>query len=80
MTAPHTSRDNISPSINHLRRGTTYRAKTSHGIILGEYLGIESSHGVRAILLRHGTGTASIPLNDVTSIRRSAQRTFLRAT
>ena len=59
-------------TINHLRRGETYRATTAHGVAVGEYLGIESPYGDRAILLRHRAGTESIALSEVTSIRRAA--------
>lgn len=62
MTAPTTC------NFNHLRRGATYRATTRDGTAVGEYLGMEAPHGDRAILLRHGTGTDSIALSDVTSI------------
>ncbi len=64
MTAPST--------IPHLAAGTTYRATTHLGVTVGEYLGMETPYGVRAILLRHGGGTDSIPLACVTSIRAAA--------
>ena len=59
-------------TLNDLRRGTTYRATTRDRIAVGEYLGMEAPHGDRAILLRHPTGTESIELCDVTSIRPAA--------
>jgi hypothetical protein len=61
MTAPQ--------NLNQLRRGAIYRATTRVGIAIGEYLGMEAPHGDRAILLRHGYGTESIALSEVTSIR-----------
>jgi hypothetical protein len=79
MTAPHTARHDTSPSFNHLRRSATYRITTTRGTSSGEYLGMETPHGDRAILLRHMTGTESIPLREVTSIRRWAQRARLCA-
>jgi len=72
MRTPHTSRPQAHSTINHLRRGNTYRATTRHGAAVGEYLGIEAPHGDRAILLRHGAGTESIALRDVMSIRPTA--------
>jgi hypothetical protein len=72
MTAPHTSREDASDTFNRLRRGTTYRATTPNGTTIGEYLGMETPHGSWAILLRHRTGTASIPLRSVTSIQQAA--------
>lgn len=54
--------------LNQLRRGSTYRAVTSHSITTGEYLGIETAHGDRAVLLRHRSGTASIAIETLTSI------------
>jgi hypothetical protein len=77
MTAPPTTHENISPSLNHLQRGATYRVTTPNSSNAGEYLGIESSHGDRAILLRNATGTASIPLDQVTSIRNTGERSPL---
>lgn len=72
MTAPCTSDAIKASHLNHLRRGETYRAVTRNGFAVGEYLGMEAPHGVRAILLRHSTGTESIALGDVDSIRPAA--------
>lgn len=58
--------------LNHLRRGTTYRARTNAGVVAGEYLGIEAPHGDHAILLRHADRTESIPLGAITAIARAA--------
>jgi hypothetical protein len=41
-------------------------------MVVGEYLGMESPYGDRAILLRHTTGTTSIALAQVTSIQAVA--------
>jgi len=68
MSAPHTAHETTSLDFNHLERGETYRAITHAETTVGEYLGIETLHGTWAILLRHGTGTDSIPLSCVTSI------------
>ena len=67
MTAPDTTRLCVT-HINQLRTGATYRATTRNGTATGEYLGMETPHGVRAILLQHPAGTHSIPLRDVTCI------------
>lgn len=56
------------PDLNHLRRGTTYRAVTATGQATGEYLGVETTHGVWSILLRHTRGTESIPFLRIESI------------
>ena len=69
MEARGIARNSQPPSFNQLRRGSTYRATTRFGIAVGEYLGMENPHGDRALLLRNYSGTASIPLRDVTSIR-----------
>jgi hypothetical protein len=71
MKAPHTTRT-ANCNLNHLRRGATYRATTRLRTAIGEYLGLEAPHGDRAILLRHGAGTDSIALKDVTSLVRLA--------
>lgn len=72
MTAPTTPRSCAPSKLNHLRPGTTYRAVTRHGIAVGEFLGLETSHGDRAILLRHPAGTTSIDLYDLTAIHAVA--------
>ncbi len=74
MTAPTTSRADARRNLNHLRRGEVYRATTRVGTAIGEYLGMEVSHGDRSILLRHGAGTESIALRDITSIQAAARR------
>jgi hypothetical protein len=45
-----------------------YTATTAGGSATGEYLGMESVYGDRAILLRHPAGTDSIDLRDLESI------------
>ena len=72
MTARQTSRVGATYNFNHLRRGETYRATTGSGSAVGEYLGMETPHGDRAILLRHEAGTESISLHDITSIHLAA--------
>ena len=70
MTAPNTSR---APwKLNQLLQGVTYLATTRHRMVVGEYLGMESPYGNRAILLRDTTGTTSIALAQVTSIQALA--------
>ena len=70
MTAPNTSR---APwKLNQLLQGVTYLATTRHRMVVGEYLGMESPYGDRAILLRHADGTTSIALAQVTSIQAVA--------
>lgn len=71
MTPSYTS-DTPRPRFNDLRRGATYRATTRLGTTTGEYLGMETPHGVRAMLLRHQAGTASIPFRTVTALCRAA--------
>jgi hypothetical protein len=56
------------PDLNHLRWGVTYRAVTATGNATGEYLGVETTHGVWSILLRHDRGTESIPFSRIESI------------
>ena len=68
MKAPHPAYAYATPNINHLRRGEIYRAITRCRTVVGEYLGMETPHGDRAILLRHGDGTDSIALCSVISI------------
>ena len=68
-----TTHDRAAPDgLNGLRRGHTYFAETRYRTARGEYLGIETPHGDRAILLRHIRGTASIRVDDLTSIRPAA--------
>ena len=67
MTARHYAFDD-APNETNLRRGSLYRATTSGGITIGEYLGMEAPHGDLAILLRHSAGTHSIEMAHVMSI------------
>ena len=67
MTARHYAFDD-APNETNLRRGSLYRATTTGGTTIGEYLGMESPHGDLAILLRADAGTHSIELTNVTSI------------
>ena len=71
MTARHYAFDD-APNETNLRRGSMYRAITSDGATIGEYLGMEAPHGDLAILLRHAAGTHSIELGHVTSIEAMA--------
>jgi hypothetical protein len=57
-----------NPNLNHLRWGVTYRAITASGDATGEYLGVETAHGVWSILLHHDHGTESIPLSRIDAI------------
>ncbi len=54
--------------LNLLRCGSTYRAVTATGHATGEYLGVETTHGVWSILLRNERGTDSIPFLRIESI------------
>ena len=72
MTTRTTSRHEAPANIHHLTRGARYRAITPTSDTTGEYIGMESPFGDRAILLRHASGTASIDLTDLTTIRRVA--------
>ena len=56
MTARTTSRKSASSNVHHLRRGAEYRATTHNLIAIGEYLGMETPHGDRAILIRNSSG------------------------
>jgi hypothetical protein len=66
--AQNTSRTCAPWNINQLQRGATYRATTLRGTANGRFLGIETPHGDRSILLWSRSGTASISLSDITSI------------
>jgi hypothetical protein len=66
--AQRTSRSCAPWNINQLRRGATYRATTHIGSTAGQFLGLETPHGDRSILLRNRSGTASISLSDITAI------------
>jgi len=70
MTAQPTN--HLEYEFNGLRRGSTYRAVTTRGIAVGEYLGMESLHGDHAILLRNPAGTESIVVCDVTALESAA--------
>ena len=59
-------------NLNHLRRGGVYRAVTTDGFTLGEYLGVEAIYGERAVMLRSQTGTASLLRGDILSIELAA--------
>lgn len=67
--APCTSRP---LDAKNLKLGNTYRATTSTGSSIGEYLGMETPYGEWSILLRHPTGTESIAVNNVLSVERQA--------
>ncbi len=72
MKAQNTSRVSAPWNLNNLRLGSIYRATTRDRTTAGEYLGMETPYGDRSILLRHRTGTESIALSDLTSIRPTA--------
>jgi hypothetical protein len=55
-------------TITELRRGDVYRAATQRRIEVGEYLGIETTWGDRAILLKTGSGTSSVLLSRILSL------------
>ena len=72
MTARTIASQDAFDHVSRLQRGTTYRAEMGANTVTGEYLGMESPHGDLAILLRHADGTASIDVQDVTTIERAA--------
>lgn len=72
MEAQTTSQSPTAHTINHLQRGSVYRATTTEGAAIGEYLGLESPHGDPAILLRHADGTLSIDIRNLQSIQPAA--------
>ena len=72
MKAQDTSRASAPWNLNNLHLGSIYRATTRHRTTAGEYLGMETPYGDRSILLRHRTGTESIALSDITSLRPTA--------
>lgn len=72
MKTRSTSRTEALADVHHLRWGREYRAITRDGSTIGEFIGMESTFGDHAILLRGPHGTASVELADVTSIRRIA--------
>lgn len=63
-----TSEKTHDPDLNHLMWGKTYRAITATGHATGEYIGVETTHGVWSILLRHKHRTESIPFSRIESI------------
>ncbi|MDH4116968.1 MAG: hypothetical protein OEW30_06190 [Acidimicrobiia bacterium] len=54
--------------LNRMRRGATYRAITATTDVTGEYLGVQTTHGVWSLLFRHDRGTDSIPVPTIESI------------
>jgi hypothetical protein len=72
MMAPTTSRASAPWQFNQLQKGAVYEATTRFRVVIGEYLGMASPYGERAILLRNAAGTESITLNYVTSIQPAA--------
>lgn len=66
------AQNNIPTNLNHLRRGGTYRATTTAGITLGEYLGMEALWGEHSVMLRNHSGTTSISRRDILSIELAA--------
>ncbi len=55
-------------AFNDLRYGAVYRATTPAGVRIGEYLGVETTHGVWSILLRHESGTDSVPFSHIEAV------------
>lgn len=68
MPAQTTLRKGAKVNLNHLRRGTTYRATTASGAATGEYIGMEALFGDRAVLLRSADGYESIYQHDIVAI------------
>ncbi len=59
-------------ALNELRYGDVYCAVTSAGDTTGEYLGVETSHGVWSILLRNEFGTDSVPFSRIEAVAPAA--------
>jgi len=59
-------------TITELRRGDVYCATTQRRTEVGEFLGVETTWGDRAILLRNGTGTSSVLLSRILSLTSAA--------
>ncbi len=53
---------------NDLVRGDVYRATTVDGSTIGEYLGVETTYGEMAILLRRRGRTTSVDLSTIRAI------------
>ena len=66
--AQNTSRFRAPWNLNNLTLGSSYRATTSSGTTAGEYLGMETPYGDRSILLRSGSSTASIAVDELTGL------------
>ena len=64
-----------STDLNRLRRSSYYNAVTDRGIVAGQYLGMEAPHGDKAILLRHASGTCSVPLASLLAITETREGT-----
>ncbi len=79
MKAPRTSHEYTTPNLNLLRPGSGFCVTTHDGSVAGEYLGMETLHGDRAILLRHRAGTESILVYDVTVIEEWDNRASMGA-
>jgi hypothetical protein len=55
--------------LNHLRRGRHYEATTDNGnTTRGVYLGVETAHGDRSILLAGPDITSAIQISSLTNI------------
>lgn len=55
--------------LNHLQRGSRYEATTRRGTkARGVYLGVETAHGDRAILLAGPDGTRAVPIASITTV------------
>jgi len=66
----HTSASDDAPiCLNHLRRGRSYVATTDSGqTARGIYLGIETAHGDRAILLATPQSITSVGIRRLTDV------------
>lgn len=79
MTAPHTLQEDITASLNHARRGATYRITTPKSPPSANTLAPKAPTATRPSLLRQAKGTDSIPLHQITSISDSVECASLRA-
>lgn len=54
--------------LNHLTVGDTYEVVTAAGRMIGQYLGVETTHDVWSVLLRQATGIDSIRFSLIESM------------
>lgn len=60
--------DRAPTELNYLRVGTSYEVVTPRGTATGEYLGVETTHDVWSVLIRHPHGIDSIRFSQIKSM------------